>query len=90
MNPFPERFSVLVLDNAIIHKGQRLRDLCQEKGVKLEFLPPYSPDYNPVSNKTLIISIYYLILIKSYLYRLSKPFFILRIIYAKIGNEQSQ
>ncbi|CAG8857653.1 3065_t:CDS:2, partial [Gigaspora margarita] len=39
---------VLVLDNASIHRGTRLRNLCQEKGVKLEFLPPYSPDYNPV------------------------------------------
>ena len=51
MNPFPEWFSVLVLDNASIHRGHRLRELCQEKGVRLEFLPPYSPDYNPVSIK---------------------------------------
>ena len=58
MNPFPERFSVLVLDNASIHRGTRLHNLCQEKGIKLEFLPPYSPDYNSVSYKTLIIYIY--------------------------------
>jgi transposase len=48
MNPFPGPYSVLVLDNASIHKGRHLRNLCEDKGVRLEFLPPYSPDYNPV------------------------------------------
>lgn len=48
MNSFPGPYSVLVLDNASIHKGQRLRNLCENKGVRLEYLPPYSPDYNPV------------------------------------------
>ncbi|CAG8534646.1 6441_t:CDS:2 [Dentiscutata heterogama] len=33
------------IENVLVR--QRLHDLCQEKGVKLEFLPPYSPDYNP-------------------------------------------
>lgn len=50
MNAFPERYSILVLDNAIIHKSQYLQDICNEKGVILEFLPAYSPDFNPVSN----------------------------------------
>jgi hypothetical protein len=27
---------------------QYLRDLCAQKGVQLEFLPPYSPDLNPI------------------------------------------
>ena len=49
MNRFPEPYSVLILDNASIHKGQYLKTLCEEKGVILEFLPAYSPDYNPVS-----------------------------------------
>jgi transposase len=49
MRPFPQKYSVLVLDNASIHKNSRLRDICEEKGIILEFLPPYSPDYNPVS-----------------------------------------
>ncbi|CAG8728351.1 14461_t:CDS:2, partial [Funneliformis caledonium] len=40
-------FCVLVLDNASIHKGRNLHDLCEEKGIILQFLPPYSPDYNP-------------------------------------------
>ena len=24
--------------------------MCEEKGVLLKFLPPYSPDYNPIEN----------------------------------------
>ena len=51
MNPFPGTYSVLVLDNASIHKIQQLRNICNEKGVRLEFLPPYSPDYNPVRRR---------------------------------------
>ncbi|CAB5370653.1 unnamed protein product [Rhizophagus irregularis] len=47
MNPFPGPYSVLVLDNATIHRGQHLKDICEQQEVKLEFLPPYSPDYNP-------------------------------------------
>ena len=48
MNAYPGQYSVLVLDNASIHKGQRLCNLCDEKGIRLEFLPPYSSDYNLV------------------------------------------
>jgi transposase len=54
MNRFPGPYSVLILDNASIHKGQYLRSLCEEKGVVIEFLPAYSPDYNPVSISYLL------------------------------------
>ena len=50
MNAFPGHYSVLVLDNASIHKGQYLIDICNAKGVRIEYLPPYSPDLNPVCN----------------------------------------
>ncbi|CAG8656697.1 3777_t:CDS:2 [Dentiscutata heterogama] len=33
INLFPEQYSVLILDNASIHKSQYLRDLCEENGV---------------------------------------------------------
>jgi transposase len=55
MNPFPGPHSVLVLDNVSIHKGRNLLDICNTKGVRVEYLPPYSPDLNPVcrfKNKT--------------------------------------
>ncbi|CAG8845118.1 28354_t:CDS:2, partial [Gigaspora margarita] len=32
MNTFSKKYSILVLDNAQIHKGQHLSDICQEKG----------------------------------------------------------
>ena len=47
-SPYPGPRSVLILDNASIHKNPRLRQLCDEAGVLLKFLPPYSPDYNPI------------------------------------------
>jgi transposase len=42
--------SVLILDNASIHKSAELRLMCEERGVLLKFLPPYSPDFNPIEN----------------------------------------
>jgi transposase len=47
-NPYPGRNSVIVLDNASIHRSVRVRELCGRAGVVLEYLPPYSPDYNPI------------------------------------------
>ena len=40
--------SVLVLDNARIHQGAALRQAVEEAGCTLLFLPPYSPDLNPI------------------------------------------
>lgn len=40
--------SVLVLDNARIHKGQQLRAKVEAAGCSLLYLPPYSPDFNPI------------------------------------------
>ncbi|GES77791.1 hypothetical protein GLOIN_2v1776603 [Rhizophagus clarus] len=40
--------SVLVLDNAKIHHDQDLLDYLSAFGIKVEFLPPYSPDFNPI------------------------------------------
>jgi transposase len=36
-----------ILDNARFHPKERLRKLARGK-VRLLFLPPYSPDYNPI------------------------------------------
>ena len=47
-NPFPGRRSVLVLDNASIHHTARIKQMCSDAGVKLVYLPPYSPDFNPI------------------------------------------
>ncbi|TVY71305.1 hypothetical protein LSUE1_G004474 [Lachnellula suecica] len=45
---WPEPKSVLVMDNASFHHSERTEQLCDEAGVKLVYLPPYSPDFNPI------------------------------------------
>ena len=39
---------VVVLDNLSAHKGCRVRELIEERGCGLMYLPPYSPDLNPI------------------------------------------
>ena len=41
---------VVVLDNAKIHKTRRTRELIEASGAEVLFLPPYSPDYNPIEH----------------------------------------
>lgn len=38
----------VVLDNLSVHKSARARDLVEAAGARLLFLPPYSPDCNPI------------------------------------------
>lgn len=38
----------VVLDNCQIHKGDAVRERIEACGCKLVFLPPYSPDFNPI------------------------------------------
>ena len=39
---------VVVMDNLTAHKGERVRKLIAERGCELLYLPPYSPDFNPI------------------------------------------
>jgi transposase len=41
---------VVIMDNLSSHKGQRVRELIEAKGASLRYLPPYSPDFNPIEN----------------------------------------
>ena len=41
---------VVVLDNLSSHKGTRARALIEATGARLLFLPPYSPDFNPIEH----------------------------------------
>ncbi|MDE1191120.1 MAG: transposase [Arachidicoccus sp.] len=43
--------SVIVLDNATFHKRDDALRAVQKQGHILEFLPPYSPDLNPIEKK---------------------------------------
>jgi len=39
---------VVVMDNLSSHKGPRVRELVEAAGATLVYLPPYSPDLNPI------------------------------------------
>ncbi|MDE4587307.1 IS630-like element ISRm10-1 family transposase [Sinorhizobium meliloti] len=41
---------VVVMDNLPAHKTSGVRDAIERAGAKLMFLPPYSPDFNPIEN----------------------------------------
>lgn len=42
--------SCCVWDNYSIHKGQEIEKAIEKAGAKLIYLPPYSPDFNPIEN----------------------------------------
>ncbi|XP_065891697.1 uncharacterized protein [Dysidea avara] len=50
LRPFDERSvnSMLVMDNASIHHADDVVDAICSIGALVRFLPPYSPDYNPI------------------------------------------
>jgi len=39
---------VLVMDNLAAHRDPRVAELCALFGVRVLYLPPYSPDFNPI------------------------------------------
>ncbi len=39
---------VVVMDNLTAHKGERVSELIEGRGCELIYLPPYSPDFNPI------------------------------------------
>ena len=45
--PFPKG-TVIMLDNASIHKTKEFRDSITEKGYVVLYTPPYSPEFNPI------------------------------------------
>ena len=38
----------IIMDNASFHRKKQLNEICGKAGVGLLFLPPYSPDFNPI------------------------------------------
>ena len=46
--PKLERGDTVILDNASFHKSPETRRLIEGAGCKLIYLPPYSPDLNPI------------------------------------------
>jgi transposase len=46
--PTLHRGDILVMDNLSAHTGETIRQMIEAKGARLQFLPPYSPDLNPI------------------------------------------
>jgi len=55
MNSYPNKHSVLVLDNAQIHHDNILIEYIEAFGGRVKFLPPYSPDFNPIESSFSVI-----------------------------------
>lgn len=39
---------IVIMDNLSSHKRERVRELVEDAHAQLEYLPPYSPDLNPI------------------------------------------
>ena len=42
------KHSIAIMDNAAFHRKKKLRELAAKAECELLFLPPYSPDFNPI------------------------------------------
>ncbi len=49
----------VVMDNASFHKEKKTRELIEGAGCHLLYLPPYSPDFNPIENVWAVIKSFY-------------------------------
>lgn len=41
---------IVILDNLPAHRNLKARKAIEDKGAEIRFLPPYSPDFNPIEN----------------------------------------
>jgi transposase len=48
LSPSLRRGDIVVMDNLSAHTGDAVRALIEARGAGLVFLPPYSPDLNPI------------------------------------------
>jgi transposase len=39
---------MVVMDNLSAHKGGRVKEIIEGRGCEVLYLPPYSPDFNPI------------------------------------------
>lgn len=48
--PVLEKEQVVIMDNCSIHKAPKVKQLIESVSCRLIYLPPYSPDLNPIEN----------------------------------------
>jgi transposase len=51
LTPELRQGDVVVMDNLSSHKGQKVRERIEAAGASLFYLPPYSPDFNPIEKR---------------------------------------
>ncbi|GBB90835.1 hypothetical protein RclHR1_17930003 [Rhizophagus clarus] len=51
--------NVIIMDNAVIHHDEALVELIEETGDKVVYLPPYSPDFNPIETVFSTLKIWF-------------------------------
>lgn len=55
LNAYPAPRSVIVMDNVASHCNPRIEELLRGRGCRVLYLPPYSPDYNPIELTFLVL-----------------------------------
>lgn len=50
LTPVLQRGDVVIMDNLATHKVAGVKEAIESAGARLEYLPPYSPDLNPIEN----------------------------------------
>lgn len=53
LDSYPQRF--LIMDNARFHRGGNLNQIAKQYNLTLLYLPPYSPELNPIENKWAVV-----------------------------------
>jgi transposase len=48
LSPALRAGDIVLMDNLPAHKGEKVRRLIEARGARVQFLPPYSPDFNPI------------------------------------------
>src|SRR5215207_3084980 len=51
LSPRLREGQIVVMDNLGAHRPKRIRELIEQQGCELLYLPAYSPDYNPIERR---------------------------------------
>ena len=46
---------IVIMDNASFHKSPKVKELIEAQGCRLIYLPPYSPEHNPIEHYWAIL-----------------------------------
>lgn len=58
LNPWPMQNSIVIIDNAKIHMYKELEEAIASRGAIIFYLPPYSPQINPIETAFSLLKRY--------------------------------